>query len=262
MRSPTSLLLAALLGALGGGALVWLILTPPAPPNVTVNVEPAPVVLETPGYAAPPQQPARVRVSTSNAPPLTYAPAVVRQSPILAPAEPPPPDGVEPEAPLADAGAPNLNIQANLNLIVQGGGSAAANAPTKEVANDPALANALAFAREAAEPYFKEGFAIRDYCWGGFLKPMTAKAIPYQLYKGYEYWFWMGTSVDGVKISVHLYDSEGKLADAESWQHSHTAAARIEPRGTGTFYIIVEQVSPARSLQEASRDWGLLYGFR
>ena len=41
------------------------------------------------------------------------------------------------------------------------------------------------------------------------------KAIVHQLFKGNEYWFWMGTDVDSARISVHVYDSDGNLAEVE-----------------------------------------------
>ena len=35
-----------------------------------------------------------------------------------------------------------------------------------------------------------------------------------QLFKGNEYWFWLGTEVEAAKVSVHVYDSDGKLVDS------------------------------------------------
>jgi hypothetical protein len=69
----------------------------------------------------------------------------------------------------------------------------------------------------------------------------------------------MGTDLASAKITVHIYDSEGNLAEAESWQNKpHMAAARIVPKKTGSYYLIVEiQKSP----EERTR-WALAYGFR
>ena len=77
----------------------------------------------------------------------------------------------------------------------------------------PALAtidDALSFALEAATPYVKEGFTVREDYWGGDLPVKTTKAIVHQLFKGNEYWFWMGTETKNAKISVHVYDSDGE----------------------------------------------------
>jgi hypothetical protein len=118
--------------------------------------------------------------------------------------------------------------------------------------------DALSFALEAANPYVKEGFTVREDYWGGDLPVKQSKAIVHQLFKGNEYWFWMGTDTTNAKISVHIYDSEGNLAEEESWQKTHKAAARIRPKKTGSYYLIVEvEKSP-----EERTFWSLAYGFR
>ena len=118
--------------------------------------------------------------------------------------------------------------------------------------------DALSFALEAADPYVKEGFTVREDYWGGDLAVKQTKAIVHQLFKGNEYWFWMGTDVKNAKISVHIYDSEGKLAEVEAWQKPHFAAARIQPKKTGSYYLIVEiEKSPSERT-----SWSLAYGFR
>jgi hypothetical protein len=118
--------------------------------------------------------------------------------------------------------------------------------------------DALTFALEAADPYVKEGFTVREDYWGGDLPVKQAKAIVHQLFKGNTYWFWMGTDKAGAKISVHVYDSDGRLAEAESWQKPHKAGAMVVPKKTGTYYLIVEvEKSP-----EERTYWSLSYGFR
>ena len=89
--------------------------------------------------------------------------------------------------------------------------------------------DALSFALEAAAPYVKEGFTVREDYWGGDLPVKTTKAIVHQLFKGNEYWFWMGTSEKTAKVSVHIYDSDGNIAEVEAWQKPHFAAARVVP---------------------------------
>lgn len=118
--------------------------------------------------------------------------------------------------------------------------------------------DALAFALEAAAPYVKEGFTVREDYWGGDLPVKTTKAIVHQLFKGNEYWFWMGTDEKTAKISVHVYDSDGNLVEVEAWQKPHFAAARVMPKKTGSYYLIVEI---EKSPQERT-TWALAYGFR
>jgi hypothetical protein len=118
--------------------------------------------------------------------------------------------------------------------------------------------DALSYTLEAAQPYVKEGFTVREDYWGGDMGVAQPKAITQQLFKGNEYWFWMGTEVKGSRISVHIYDSEGNLCEVESWQKGQLAAARVVPKRSGTYYIIVE-------VEKSSRErthWGMAYGFR
>jgi hypothetical protein len=119
--------------------------------------------------------------------------------------------------------------------------------------------DAQSFALQAAEPYVKQGFQVREDYWGGDLASGEKKAVRQQLFKGNEYWFWLGTEVDRAKVSVHIYDSDGKLAEeADSWEKGHFAAAHVVPKTTGSYFIIVSvEESP-----EERTHWALVYGFR
>src|SRR5881296_535137 len=119
--------------------------------------------------------------------------------------------------------------------------------------------DAQSFALQAAEPYVKQGFQVREDYWGGDLASGEKKAVRQQLFKGNEYWFWLGTEADRAKVSVHVYDSDGKLAEeSDGWQKGHLAAAHIIPKTTGSYFIIVSvEESPA-----ARTHWALVYGFR
>ncbi len=119
--------------------------------------------------------------------------------------------------------------------------------------------DAQSFALQAAEPYVKQGFQVREDYWGGDLASGEKKAVRQQLFKGNEYWFWMGTEVDKAKVAVHVYDSDGRLAEEpDSWEKGHFAAAHVIPKATGSYFIIVSvEQSP-----EERTHWALVYGFR
>jgi hypothetical protein len=119
--------------------------------------------------------------------------------------------------------------------------------------------DAQSFALQAAEQYVKEGFQVREDYWGGDLGVGEKKAVRQQLFKGNEYWFWLGTEVEKAKVSVHIYDSEGKLAEQpDSWEKGHFAGAHIIPNATSSYFIIVTvEESP-----EERTHWALVYGFR
>src|SRR5216110_1730003 len=86
--------------------------------------------------------------------------------------------------------------------------------------------DAQSFALQAAEPYVKQGFQVREDYWGGDLGAGEKKAVRQQLCKGTEYWFWLGTGVDKAKVSVNVYDSDGKLAEEpDGWEKGLIAGA-------------------------------------
>jgi len=76
---------------------------------------------------------------------------------------------------------------------------------------------------------------VREDYWAGDLASGEKKAVRQQLFKGNEYWFWLGTEVDRAKESVHIYNSDGELAEQpDSWAKGHLAAAHIIPKTTGS----------------------------
>ncbi len=119
--------------------------------------------------------------------------------------------------------------------------------------------DAHSFALQSAEPYVKQGYQVREDYWGGDLGVGEKKAVRQQLFKGNDYWFWMGTEVEQAKVSVHIYDADGKLCEQpDSWQKGHFAAAHLIPKSTGSYFVIVAvEGSP-----EERTHWALVYGFR
>jgi hypothetical protein len=124
---------------------------------------------------------------------------------------------------------------------------------------DPTTVYARAWAILAAEPYVKQGFQVREDYWSGDLASGEKKTVRQQLFKGNEYWFWLGTEVHHAKVSAHIYNADGELAEQpDSWAKEHLAAAHIIPKTTGSYFIIVSvEKSPA-----ARTHWVLAYGFR
>ncbi len=118
--------------------------------------------------------------------------------------------------------------------------------------------DALSFALEAAEPYVRQGFTVREDYWGGDLGVGDSKTLPHQLFKGLEYWFWLGTDVDAGRVTVNIYDSKGNRCDDEHFSKGRFAGARVKPAKTGTYYIVVT----VRSSPEERTPWGLAYGYR
>lgn len=123
--------------------------------------------------------------------------------------------------------------------------------------------DALSFAYEAALPYSKQ-YAIRKDSWGGDLGVKQRKAVTAQLFKGNDYRFFMASDVKSAVIEIHLYDSNGKLAELESCRktydkkHFTTAEAHIIPQATGTYFAIVKVIKSS----EERTPWALVYGYK
>jgi hypothetical protein len=118
--------------------------------------------------------------------------------------------------------------------------------------------DALSFAYEAAAPYVKEGFSVREDAWGGDLGVKDQKAVTAQLFRGNEYWFWTGTDVRGAVVTVSVYDSDGKLAQSEAWQRGRFSGVRVVPERSGSYYAII---TVHKSPRERT-PWALVYGYR
>lgn len=118
--------------------------------------------------------------------------------------------------------------------------------------------DALSFAHEAAHPYVKQGFAVREDAWGGDLGVKDQQAVSAQLFKGNQYWFWGATDNKNAAITVHVYDSSGKVVDAETTQKGRMYAVRVVPQRTGSYFVIVTML---KSPLERTH-WALVYGYR
>lgn len=118
--------------------------------------------------------------------------------------------------------------------------------------------DALSFAYEAATPYVKQGFTVREDAWGGDLGVKDQKAVTAQLFRGNEYWFLTGTDVQGATVTVSVYDSSGRLAQSEAWQRGRFSGARVVPDKTGTFYAIIT----VHDSPKERTPWALVYGYR
>lgn len=118
--------------------------------------------------------------------------------------------------------------------------------------------DAISAAMEAADPYVKEGFSVREDQWGGDLSVGEKKAFQHTLFKGNDYWFFLSTDTLKAKVNVHIYNSDGKLVDQEGWQKGPNAATRFSPPSTGSYFLIVEvEKSP-----DERTHWALVYAYK
>ena len=101
-------------------------------------------------------------------------------------------------------------------------------------------------------------FILRESWSSGELAEGDVKIIQHQLYKRNEYWFWIGASLLDSRLNIHIYDSEGNLTDAESFQTANVAGVKVIPSKTGTYYLrIAVESSPVEKT-----PWAVIYAYR
>lgn len=260
---------ATLAGVVTGAGLMWLAIGERTPQTIIVETrgEPALPAVEPAGAPAPqPAAPAPRGATTS----MVLQNVAVGQT-VIAPA----PDAEPRTERQPAAGAPGMFRMRELSSVQTvalrgtqvGIVTPPGAAPGKLLGGhaSTSIDDALSYALEASDPYLKEGFTLREDYWGGDLPARQSKALAHQLFKGNEYWFWMGTSDPDAKPRVAVYDADGELVSAETWERRHKSACRVVPQKTGKYYLVVEfaQVShPVIASGEARAFWALAYGFR
>ena len=117
------------------------------------------------------------------------------------------------------------------------------------------------FAIEAALPQLEleeNPFVLREEWWNGELKAGENKIMQHQLFKRNEYWFWAGGSIEACEVSIHVYNAEGTLVDAEAFQRGNVAGVRVVPDKTGSYYL---RVAVEKS-EENPVEWAVIYAYR
>lgn len=122
------------------------------------------------------------------------------------------------------------------------------------------LDEALNVAFEAAVPYIEQGFEVREDNWSGEIPSGEPKLVRHQLFRGNEYWFWLGTSFEGCELTLEIFDGEGNPVGIESFTSDFTAGVRVLPSKTGTYFLRVTVKS--KDDAEPVLDWALVYGYR
>lgn len=120
--------------------------------------------------------------------------------------------------------------------------------------------DAHSYAMEAADPFVKEGFIVREDYWNGEVKSGQKLMVKHQLFKGNEYAFWLGTANDDCKIVIEVLDEKGtaiQITPKVGIGPTFTSV-RVNPPKTGTYSVVFSVTSKT----EKSVFWALAYGYR
>ena len=114
-------------------------------------------------------------------------------------------------------------------------------------------------AMEMADAPYKKGFKIREDYWKGDMKSGEKKAVKAQLFKGNEYWFWLGTEQDDAEITIEIFNAAGEKVSVETIVAIGATGIRVVPAKTGT-YVAVFTIKLKKG--SGKFNWALAFGFR
>jgi hypothetical protein len=83
--------------------------------------------------------------------------------------------------------------------------------------------------------------------------------VKHQLFRGNEYWFWLGCNEQETVLAVKVYDEDGRPVDVETKSGKGWSSARVLPPRTGT-YRVVFVMEKKEGVEEFS--WAMTYGYR
>ncbi len=118
--------------------------------------------------------------------------------------------------------------------------------------------DAHSMAMELATPFVEKGFQVRQDYWSGVVKTGQPKQIKAQLFKGNEYWFFLGCDADMCELALKIVDAKGKPLHAETKKIKGAIGVRILPPKTGSFAIVFT----ITSADVTKPSWALAYAYR
>jgi hypothetical protein len=113
-------------------------------------------------------------------------------------------------------------------------------------------------AMEGAVEAVKAGFKVRQEYWKGTVKSGEQKIVKQQLFKGNEYWFFLGTDSDDVTLKVDVYDKAGTKINVETKVKENSSAVRVLAPATGTYMVVFSLTTK----EGEEIPWALAYGYR
>lgn len=111
---------------------------------------------------------------------------------------------------------------------------------------------------EGAVEAVKAGFKIRQEYWKGTLKSGEQKLVKQQLFKGNEYWFFLGTDTDKVQMKIDVYDKAGTKINVETKTRENSTAVRVLAPATGSYMVVFSLTTK----EGEAIPWALAYGYR
>ena len=120
------------------------------------------------------------------------------------------------------------------------------------------IEDAKSLGLELATPQVAKGFKVREDFWKGEVTNPEPKQIKAQMFKGNEYWFWLGCDADKCEMTLKVLDQMGREVGAETAQTPHAIGVRVMPPKTGSYQIVFTIKVPGKE----ACSWAMTYGYR
>lgn len=98
---------------------------------------------------------------------------------------------------------------------------------------------------DLAGAFSNDGFKLRDGHWTGSIKPQEHVLVAVNLYAGNQYWFSAASNSKAKKISVDVYDENGKPVVTETYNAGERASAGFSPNNSGQYFVSLGLVEGA-----------------
>ena len=109
---------------------------------------------------------------------------------------------------------------------------------------------------ELAGAFANDGYKIRDGYWSGVLEPGKPQILEVNLFAGNAYWFCAAAIAPARKLSVSLFDENGRPVEGEAFQDGSTAAAGLLPDASGRYFVRLELVEGDKA------EFSLVYSYK
>ena len=109
---------------------------------------------------------------------------------------------------------------------------------------------------ELAGAFANDGYKVRDGYWSGVLEPGKPQILEVNLFAGNAYWFSAAALAPARKLSVTLFDENGRPVTGEIFQDGSTAAAGLLPDASGRYFVRLELVEGDKA------DFCLVYSYK
>ncbi|MFA7344519.1 MAG: hypothetical protein WC003_09460 [Terrimicrobiaceae bacterium] len=109
---------------------------------------------------------------------------------------------------------------------------------------------------ELASAFANDGFKIRDGYLSGVLERGKPQILEVNLFSGNAYWFSAAALAPARKLSVTLFDENGRPVEGKDYQDGSTAAAGLIPDASGRYFVRLDLVEGDKA------DFCLVYSYK